>query len=62
MLVVGSGMSAIIVGLLPILHGRPLIAQRTHYTGTLSLSLFLEVLPRVGVDVTLVADLDQALS
>jgi cystathionine beta-lyase/cystathionine gamma-synthase len=59
-LAVGSGMAAISVGLLSTLRaGDHVIAQRTHYPGTLS--LFLEVLPRVCVDVTLVADLDQAL-
>jgi hypothetical protein len=36
--------------------GDHVIAQRTHYTGTLS--LFHEVLPRAGVDVTLVDQTD----
>jgi methionine-gamma-lyase len=58
-LAVGSGMAAISVGLLSTLRaGDHVIAQRTHYTGTLS--LFHEVLPRAGVDVTLVDQTDAA--
>lgn len=56
-LAVGSGMAAISVGLLSTLRtGDHVVAQRTHYTGTLS--LFLEVLPRFGVDVTMVDQTD----
>lgn len=56
-LAVGSGMAAISVALLSNLRaGDHVVAQRTHYTGTLS--LFLDVLPRLGIDVTLVDQTD----
>ena len=56
-LAVGSGMAAISVALLSILRaGDHVVTQRTHYTGTLS--LFLEVLPRLGIDVTMVDQTD----
>lgn len=56
-LAVGSGMAAISVALLSNLRaGDHVVAQRTHYTGTLS--LFLDVLPRLGIDVTMVDQTD----
>jgi methionine-gamma-lyase len=56
-LAVGSGMAAISAALLSTLRaGDHVVAQRTHYTGTLS--LFLETLPRLGIDVSLVDQTD----
>ena len=50
-LAVGSGMAAITTALMSNLRaGDHVVAQKTHYTATLS--FFAEVLPRYGVDVT----------
>lgn len=56
-LAVGSGMAAIAVALLSNLRaGDHVIAQRMHYTSTLS--LFMETLPRYGIEVTQVSQTD----
>lgn len=56
-LVVGSGMAAISAALLSKLKaGDHLVAQRTHYTATLT--LLREVLPRYGIEVTQVDQTD----
>jgi methionine-gamma-lyase len=56
-LVVGSGMAAVSTAMLAhIKAGEHLIAQHTHYTATLS--LLGQILPRFGVEVTLVDQRD----
>jgi methionine-gamma-lyase len=58
-LAVGSGMAAITIALLSNLRaGDHLVAQRMHYTSTLS--LFTETLPGFGIEVTQVAQADTA--
>lgn len=56
-LAVGSGMAAITTALVPNLRaGDHVVAQKTHYTATLS--FFAEVLPRYGIEVTQVDQTD----
>lgn len=58
-LAVGSGMAAITTALMANLHaGDHVVAQRTHYTATMS--LFADTLPQFGIAVTLVDQRDPA--
>jgi cystathionine beta-lyase/cystathionine gamma-synthase len=58
-LAVGSGMAAITIALMANLHaGDHVVAQRTHYTATMS--LFADTLPQFGIAVTLVDQRDPA--
>ena len=58
-LALGSGMAAITTALMANLHaGDHVVAQRTHYTATMS--LFADTLPQFGIAVTLVDQRDPA--